>query len=1741
MRNNLKRTVAALLVLVMVLAMLPTFAFAAEGDPTFSASPLDGIPADNQAVVIYSASAPGVFANGASGSIGVAEAKTTEESSDISVGTGAGVYKLQKNSDGTYYIMSGGKYLWVDSAESLEMKDTAETGTKWKITPATGGFSGYTISNAEVKFNNKYDIYIEFYGSFKAWTMKEMSEIFTFTFYSIDETAADPDGDGYIGKKPVAGEKPADGDKVAIFNEYGGVCFSFQSDDALAPSMTGAVSSLNEDGTLNAGNGSLIFEVGFDGTYYTFKNGGKYLRTSPNETGENGKINNAECLYMDTLYSDYSYWTLKEMTGGYMMVNKTAKYGSNSVSIEFFSNSFSGWTYNGSANLFAMRFFKVEDKLGLGYVLNPKVDIAANDAFIGVDYGFSFVLDELTKVTSLSVQYSVGGEYQSITPTETKAYHYDATVPASALAGKTKLTLKIDATNEYGMSYSATKEIEVKDEPLIVSVSPLPNAATKTEKRPEISAEIANCGSNPTVVMTLDGAAVTPTVTNTKVSYKAAENMADGRHVIDLKITRGDGKEAEMTWSFFVGEAGMSLYFGQIHSHTAQYSDGAGTLADAYEHAMEADDVDFLIVTDHSNYFDTTKTATTTSYYDLTSLTKGDSLSKWEEARATAAQYNAMRDDFVAAYGYEMTWSGGPGHTNTYNTYGTVSRNNGALNEKTNSYAGMHLYNDLMVNANNGVAVKYDEKTKTLVQDTSVTEFKTKYIEDAPVVSQFNHPGTTFGTFDDYAGYTPVRDAILNLIEVGNGEGAVGGSSYWPSYSEYDKCLAKGWHVAPTNNQDNHKGKWGDANTCRDVVVTDDFTEAGLYRAFAERRVYSTEDQNLRIYYNLNDQIMGSIVDVGMEEPKEVTISLSVSDPDGEKLGKIEIIGENGKVLKTYTAAGSTFELNEAIPHTDAYYYVKVTQADGDIAVTAPVWMGEATPITCDIKTDAALSVTGESEKISSTLTNGTEKSYLLNKVRFTLTDANGKQTTIKTFVEDVEIPAGANKVYSFDYVREIAGDQTITVTYYGTYEGKNFKVQQSMKHKVRSAEGLTRIAVDSGHDNYYVSGDYSGSMSNFISFAASNGALVRYIGEGQFTYDNLKDYKLLILTVNYVRNTRKAKDYTADEIAALKKYVENGGNVIICSKSDRDNTFDNCANNSNLLLEAIGAHTRVVNGIIVDNDMKASEAYRVYFSGKENFNMKHRFLKAAYIASNAYGTTPAPDNQTGFQMYNGAPLQVTDDKKVEVLVRGYQTTWGSHYDGYFDSGAFVPEYDPSNATSTTVEKDNVAIMTYEDLPGGGWVVTSGVTFMSNYDIKDDQAYINKFIVQNILLEMNEEYANAKITPISTVKKVPESRSGEQYTIEGYVTSNASAYDQDTAFFDCIYVQDKQGNGINVFPVAGNYAIGMNVRCHGAVTYYCGEVELNLSSDYDGYCRVISDDTYIIKPKTVSCKTAMADSSIGNLMKIGGLVTSIHKTEGVIDKIYVKDTTGEACLFINGYIMKTYTGLDNLRVGMTVTGVGIGSRDVDETSATSAIFPRLRVRNRSEIKIVSEIPDVAAVFDDVKSTDWFADAVKYTVEKGLLNGTASDTFEPSSSLTRAMVATVLYRLAGKPTATAKSSFKDLEEGKWYTDAVNWAASVGVVNGYKDGTFCPNKNISRQEMTAMLARYAKNVSKMDTTAKGNLDKYTDRGDVQAWALNDIVWAVDNGIINGYDGKLWPNDQATRAEFATIVMRFDMLVK
>ena len=112
-------------------------------------------------------------------------------------------------------------------------------------------------------------------------------------------------------------------------------------------------------------------------------------------------------------------------------------------------------------------------------------------------------------------------------------------------------------------------------------------------------------------------------------------------------------------------------------------------------------------------------------------------------------------------------------------------------------------------------------------------------------MSQFNHPGTTFGDFQDFAFYDPQVDQRITLIEVGNGEGAIGSSGYFPSYEYYTRAWTRAGTWPPTNNQDNHKGNWGDSNTARSVVLASDLTEEGIYDAIRNYRVYATEDNDL--------------------------------------------------------------------------------------------------------------------------------------------------------------------------------------------------------------------------------------------------------------------------------------------------------------------------------------------------------------------------------------------------------------------------------------------------------------------------------------------------------------------------------------------------------------------------------------------------------------------------------------------------------------------------------------------------------------------------------------------------------------------------------------------------------------------------------------------------------------------------------------------------------------------------------
>ena len=190
----------------------------------------------------------------------------------------------------------------------------------------------------------------------------------------------------------------------------------------------------------------------------------------------------------------------------------------------------------------------------------------------------------------------------------------------------------------------------------------------------------------------------------------------------------------------------------------------------------------------------------------------------------------------------------------------------------------------------------------------------------------------------------------------------------------------------------------------------------------------------------------------------------------------------------------------------------------------------------------------------------------------------------------------------------------------------------------------------------------------------------------------------------------------------------------------------------------------------------------------------------------------------------------------------------------------------------------------------------------------------------------------------------------------------------------------------------------------------------------------------------------------------------------------------------------------------------------------------------------TEAPVSGLPFGDVKTADWFYNDVKYVYEKGMMAGTAADVFAPNATTTRAMIVTILYRLEGSPAVTGTSAFVDVPAGQWYTDAVNWAAANQIVKGTSATTFAPNDSITREQMAAILYRYAQ-YKGYDVTKKADLSGYSDNSQVSAYAKDALAWANAAKLINGVTNTtLAPQGNATRAQVSAILHRFcDGVVK
>ena len=1179
---------------------------------TFEELQLGGTPegplVDGNQVVIYNPAHNKALSSNYTGyyNMGVDITVTGEQVSGF---TSAEVWTIIDNGDGTWSFSYNGQKLGMgDEFASMTL---GEKNDKWEVIQLEDGT--YNIKNT-VRGN-----YMEWYADKNNWST-----------YNSKNAATDP-----LFKLQF------------FYNHSAQGVLALQSDSQTILNAPTTV----ENGLAVPGNGGVVFTVEKNGEYYRFRNETFGYLCS------NGTGNNA---FYAAEASEDADWTLAVQGTGYTLESRTAKFnGKYSQFLEYYAGDYKTYGMNNVTDydIYTFSFLEVAEGVNVvgGVVNNPTVTFGTlQDAVVGVEYSVSFTVDAPFGVKTIEATY---GEKKATLTNENTTY--TLTIPAEDMVDG-EMTIAVTGTDNKDTAFSGEVKVEVLDEPVITKVTPASGSETLDNKRPNISAEIVNAGENPTVTMTVDGKEVKAVYENGKVSYTPAADMADGRVTVTVKVARADGKTAEKSWSFTVGKARFQLYFGQLHSHTT-YSDGSGSLEEALNYVSklpESANVDFVAFTDHSNYFDESGNANPeAALYDVSQMTP-DSKKLWDAYKGAIAAFNESQSDVIAIGGFEMTWSGGPGHINTFNTAGIVSRNNKTLNNKT-SDAGLKAYYDLLSNS-----------------------------ALADSISQFNHPGNTFGTFADFSYWNALVDTRIQLVEVGNGEGQIGAGGYYPSYEYYTMALDKGWHVAPTNNQDNHKGKWGNANDARDVILTDNFTEEGLYEAIRNYRVYSTEDKNLEIYYTVNGLQLGSIIE---EVPEKLDINVLVNDPDAsDSISKVEIIVNSGKVAYTWDdpAELATGNLSVTLDPTFSYYYVKVTQGDGDLAVTAPVWVGESLKLgISEVTSSTSTPVTGEELTLSTKLFNSETTEATVSAVTYTV-----GSTVLGVDKTGYTIPAAGDLTVDFKWTPETAKVTKITVTAIVSLEGEEFTFTKDIELDIQNAEKLVYLGIDASHYNEYVNGNYKDSMGNFGQLAAeySVRTVILNTSEDLIAACSNEKYKAIILTAPSRRDGTVLRDpylnYTEDEISALVAYNKAGGMLVLAGWSDYYEHYssfpatDHMAAQQNRILAALGSSLRIGDDATHDDVLNADpkQTQRLYFStyNWDSFLMEGVEFDAENPNNNLYSQL--------YSQYGGASIYAVDGSgnptttlpsTVTPVVFGHASTYSKDSDNDGIGGDSMPKY----------------------------------------------------------------------------------------------------------------------------------------------------------------------------------------------------------------------------------------------------------------------------------------------------------------------------------------------------------------------------------------------------------------------------------------------------------------------------------
>lgn len=981
---------------------------------------------------------------------------------------------------------------------------------------------------------------------------------------------------------------------------------------------------------------------------------------------------------------------------------------------------------------------------------------------------------------------------------------------------------------------------------------PKPGEAVKTSPKVIVSPEGGEIGAGEEITLTCEGEstkiyfAVSADGVNYQpdMPYTAPICFEKGFAAAYLKAySKAEGCEpGEVTQAVFTEKftPDWNIYFGQLHAHT-NLSDGTGSVEEAFDHASKVEDLDFFAVTDHSDSFDNADAGAIGA--------DGRSISAdWAAGKQAAA--SVTNGNFVGLFGFEMTWPEDKqlGHISTFNTPGWQTRDQEDFE-------------------NVPTALEHYYKALTTVPGS---------------VSQFNHPDIIHGDFERFDHYSPEYDEAISLLEIAGEDGAV-------DCEYYHLALDKGWHVAPTNNQNNHNGQWGDASRARTVILAETLTEEALYAAMKDRRVYATQDSDLTVYYTLNGAVMGSI----LPKSKEAEITVFLSDPTDEAIGNVEVVADGGEVIDSAYVGTPAKVLELSVSGGYNYYYLRITQPDGDVAVTAPVWMDGYDDIGIESFTSDTLTpVRDEEIKLTVELYNDEPVDFIVESLKLYADD-----TLVET-VSDPGTAAGMGTLsHTFSYAHPELGVTELRVEAVGSVNGEKRTYEKTLSLSFHVPE--QHIVVDDSHGKSGLE-----QLNRLAAIAAQAKITVK-----PFSEKNPKNGDILLITA-------PAEPFDEAFVEKVRSFAENGGTVILCGQSDLgDLSGLHTSGELNRLLEAMGATMRL-------NDDTAWD--------KENNSGTPDAVSANVFNPGGDLTKSLKPEQT----YTQRAGCTVNPGKGTWLVKGRSTTHGVDADGDGqDTG------------------ENAVLLAGEELPGGGNVYVSSGLLLEDSAMKEPDNIWKPVSGNQGIVEALLKIERAACPELVTIGEMRSGKDEEVYHIRGWATSGTSR--PGNSFSDTIYLQDDTG-GVELEPFTEDgIEVGTPIEVVGRKEISSGNVVLKII-DYD---KKLDEPLYNYTPETTPNKTAMDyEANGGRLMQVEGRVTDVtYSVDGKgVSRITLKDGNGDfAEILIEDGIVSGADGKNNLasqvKKGRTVRAIGILHLDGNGT-------PVLRVRNCDEVVYVPPVP-----------------------------------------------------------------------------------------------------------------------------------------------------------------------------------------